>query len=1610
MQSFRYLNWLLPIAFCLGGPAAAAPAGPTGEIFRASFEHGFAADLARGAAEPAQTARLQTVPGVRGNGVFIPADGALEYDLAGNLRAEAGALSMWVKPRWSVEGTGTWLDRPAAGEAFYKTSRCYFSAGPRHQASQNVWLNYLPGKEYAAVKQIFAGTWFHLVFVWDDAANESVFYLNGMFGDISGGLGRELDAKLKFGSVSDLCYGLDGVLDEVRIYDRALDAADAQALYADVFPLATAPLDFAGAAGTPGNYRVRLVNLSDKTQEAEYAFKISAVASGQICAVARMAVALPAGATRILHLPFTPPAAGGYRIAAEVGGRTQRIWEIAAIAPENQTGQMPLADAGSLRTSLIRSIDCAREPAAEEYADDGACRVVASPCGRYRTTALRRTNAGFAYRFDIPNPGGAYWIEIDYPDDADRIFSLVIYPRAVYPAAPTCDRYLPGGSLDTIGIMTGGARPVSTTRQTKRLLLWPDSREIMVGCFAYIHPDIAGPAAMELRLYENNGPLPRLPVNPPAGLPARVLGAWEEDPSMAGANWFNRPECYRQSDFDFWLIKAARMAAYARHCGRNQWSMLLLDYHGDNSGALNYILPASRNTAAYGRIPGWADAVAAVFEREQMPFLVELNQRNNLAGRLDRKEWGALAHIIGRRKLSRDFAEAEGRGEAALEQFTAGNALARMRNGEDAWALDPLHPEVQAGYLRLVRAYRDKFGKYAQFAGINMISPVQLDYAGPESGYGDYTVNRFARETGAALPSAAGPERFAERCRWLQANAWERWLDWRCAGIAAFYAQMLAELNIGSSGKRLVIRLVPGRDNPIAAALAGGKPPPVTLAEFWRERGIDLALLGRVAGLQVLTELRPNYSEVHPENGDERYYTFSPAAADFARQAAPPGVLLHQHANLEVYWSIARSPIRKFWRPVGVCTCNDLAMSHYATPQPVNRYVLENLAWILAETDAHYIDHGFWGCPENGALEVYQPFHQAYLSLPQLRFDRHGHNDPAVLRVHDSPAGHWFYVVNKAEYPVRIKLALNPENERIVDAALNREIVLRAAAGRAWLERELAGYGVLAGRCPAPLQVLAWEQTPPVTARAELAARLAQATAQLDLYAKIFGVQPNDAAALLEQAQAAAAEGRLTQADYLIQSRAIRRLARDLACNLRAALIPDGRLRLEFCNVSAADVSGRIKLLEWPDKYGWQPASREQSFAQLPAGETLLAEFPFAAAAFHHRAQHDFTVELTVGDGLPAVQHLQFFPHLALRSGTMPEMDGCLDDWTTETVWHDFDGNGASRWACRWNEDGLALAVSAAGQDSMPGAPASHSENGGLQVRFNQRGGRVNAGGDAGPAYLIARADGVVRVWRGLAPAGPGAAAAAATAAVRRENCLINYEVFFPAAEFKPMRLEPGLNLDCCLMIHAAGRAAQSQHALLDAVATNTAGCPWRDLILVQTVPSRAEVSVSGAGMTPGAVNAGAWHFPETPENNAAEQYARNLTYNSNLLGGEWRAYSFEFIPRADGKVRLALTGEWAPDGYPTPLVKYRSVQVSGAAAPAPELRQWQNCNAPAIRDEDGVTVVRVSRKQPLFIDLETGPGRKVRVSFEACRSGTDDSFLADHSACPAVFLSQAGE
>ncbi len=231
-------------------------------LFRASFDRGWTADVARGSPEPLNAERLSSQTGRLGKALHIAAEGQITYDAVGNLRAEAGTVSFWWKP-----------DGPPGRLSFPLFSASY--------EQHSTWdFNFLRvewnGRQFAArvrdrnlvfssltVPQEYTGDlsrWRHMALSWDELDGLR-FYLDGR--PVAAAPGPlHLKARLdQFGLLARAVTphhtsGTEnaGSLDEVRIYDRALPSAAIRELAEGREPADAGPAFEPPAAHLAGRY------------------------------------------------------------------------------------------------------------------------------------------------------------------------------------------------------------------------------------------------------------------------------------------------------------------------------------------------------------------------------------------------------------------------------------------------------------------------------------------------------------------------------------------------------------------------------------------------------------------------------------------------------------------------------------------------------------------------------------------------------------------------------------------------------------------------------------------------------------------------------------------------------------------------------------------------------------------------------------------------------------------------------------------------------------------------------------------------------------------------------------------------------------------------------------------------------------------------------------------------------------------------------------------------------------------------------------------------------------------------------------------------------------
>lgn len=997
-------------------------------IFHAGFDNGIDADRAAGNSKALASENAKIAEGFRGNGIRLSRDGFVAYDAAKNILKERGTVSIWLKLDWEPYGNGSPISK--VGNKAQGVAHAIFSAyAPENSIGVSLelsnFLNFVWRKGTTkgerrqlwvpVNRQILASTWNQYAVTWDEESRAAVTYLNGMSIRISSTFvaGTEDLARLVLGCLPGE-ISLDGVADELTIHNYAMSPDQVMEQYERAAGPAVVVLDYAALANTKNSVRIKLMNRRDRPVSADYQVVIR-YEHEQAPDMFALSVRVPARTAVIRSFLFSPRTPGLYRISVLQGKRALKCVQCMAVDPTPLRKGRPVFAGEDVRNrTLLEEIDCAQDAGQDKYRDDNDCRVVQSVLGPYREAGTAQ-GSGFAYRFEpVLNPGNPHWLEIDYPDDTARTFYVAVFQEK--------DGHVDAKGLDTIGVISGLHHPLTMKMQTKRLLFWPDSKNVMVGCYSYKeYEQQSGPALAGIRLYENKGLLPVRKITRFSTYPERRIGLWQEDPSMLGGSWFNQDSLHDNIDLRFWHTKWTRVIEYLNYSGQNLWNMLVFDYDGDTAlGA--YPVPQSWRVSKNGRVPGWADVGALMLDRAGVTFFVELHDR---AG-----DTYGLRRMIGEKYT---------RANDRMSHVSAKGAELVECIGNDNFytaACNPLHPVVQERYKTLVRLYAEKFGAYKRFGGAHFPTTgvSSLYFHSLAEGYGDATIGAFEKDTHIAIPvDERAPKRYSERYAWLMDNAKEEWISWRAGKIFAFYKELSEILRKGDDSRRLFISLRLGKTSPDLYEQWPLKR--ADLYQYWRECGVDLQLYANEPGIVICPTTQPNRGRIYGEGRgfrDEynwRYVNFSPELPNILKRYDERSAMIAYHSNLEVL-PRHKTRIPSYWWAFGAWFGRVNGPIHaFSTPLPSEEYVLENMAHVLAASDPQRIVHGWWGSSDNGCISQFATFYAAYRSIPAVPFrEVPGADDPVVVRYYHGKGESFVYLVNREYYPVHCHLELSGVN------------------------------------------------------------------------------------------------------------------------------------------------------------------------------------------------------------------------------------------------------------------------------------------------------------------------------------------------------------------------------------------------------------------------------------------------------------------------------------------------------------------------------------------------------------------------------------------------------
>jgi concanavalin A-like lectin/glucanase superfamily protein len=994
------------------------------KLFKLSFDKGFEADIAAGNRLPTIKKDVTLVSGFKGKGAqFAEHKSRLVFNGEKNIFSGSGSVSLWMKLNWEPAGNGFPVSK--VGTKAIGLEHTIFSAdtGRKSNNITGAIANFVyftwPGSRIwlAVNRQVLRSSWHQYVFTWNSKSREAHFFLDGK--NISSSTQFKTFEKpfkrLIFGSSG---VSIDGVIDEVSIYNYALDRDEVMVNYSRESGLSIDLLDYAAFTKKSRAMRLKFINNTSAVVTKQYTVN-TLDSRGNVLRTKSISVSVKPHQSIIKEFVIKLIKPGLYYIDVLSGQQKIKRFETIAIDEKNLSRKKSTIKPGQVPDmKLIESINCADNFSKDKYRDDNSVNVRKTAIGTYRE-AQNISCSGFAYKIvPLANPGKAHWLEIEYPDDKVRTFMVAVFQEK--------DGHVDAKGLDTMGIITGKDHPLTGKMQTKRMLFRPDSKNIMVGCYAYKeYPGQAGPALAKIKIYENAGPMPKRLTGVKNNLPQRTIGLWQEDPGMTAYSWFSQDTLYDNTTLDFWQTKWSRIIDYIDFSGQNLWTMLVFDYWGDTALNSNQ-LSAGEKQSRSGRMPGWADVGALMLDRKNVIFYTALHDRVSIKGTP-----AGLTKMISPGKL---------RHEANMKEVLAGTrpvADCIASNDYYTGCYNPLNPITQEAYAKLVGLYAEKFGRYRNYGGVHFLSTKgsSLYFHNLQEGYSDYNIKQFEKETGIRIPvSNKENRRFGQRYQWLMKNAKVKWVKWRCQKIRSFYQHLSAIIQKYNPNAKLVISL---RVKEGFASVNKQWPLKGTsLAEYWRGCGIDFDLYKQESNIVLMQAISPYRDRVYGRT-ENRYNCFNPEVSALIADHAQRSAFISYHSNLEFLpWNKQRIP--SYWWKFGSWGGKVNGPIHaFANVVPSREYILEFMTHTLAGSDAKRIIHGWWGNPDNGNIAEFSKFYAAFRSIPAFDFKNiPDADDPVRVRYYNADKNGYIYFVNQLPYPVScaLKLKNNHQFKSTLDA------------------------------------------------------------------------------------------------------------------------------------------------------------------------------------------------------------------------------------------------------------------------------------------------------------------------------------------------------------------------------------------------------------------------------------------------------------------------------------------------------------------------------------------------------------------------------------------------
>jgi len=620
----------------------------------------------------------------------------------------------------------------------------------------------------------------------------------------------------------------------------------------------------------------------------------------------------------------------------------------------------------------------------------------------------------FSYKLNLPELG-FYLIEVDYPDDAARAYTISLVESVANPHA-----------LDT-GVVTGGNYAISNEIQTSRIYFHAREKQPRL-LFLNWHSG-KRIAIKEIRIYrvdENSQVLMR-----EMSQSQRKFGVFYEEPmrftayfgaNRTGSQW---TEIYKTTK---------RWATWSNLIGQNLWLQSIANYQHVMwpTNLLSGYAPADENSfALLGPVSPFD-----MQKKDIVRLLLLMAEKYNISfvGELAIPASGYLKTAMDRRFSKAASDRVDGEKKPWLIVSADGKI-----GGKSPYQpyFNPIHTDVQKWIedvvVEIVMRYKDS----PNFDGlaVRLMSWSFASWQGFPSihwGYGDYTINKFERDTGIKIPhNVKAPGRFKKRYKWLTKNHYKTWVDWRVTQVTEFYKKLYSRLQSARPDLKLYINTFGPDFSQSDWGKKGGWPARYRKLQklgwhnLLRESGLDPLRFKDSSGIIFSNSFQ------YPAGIRSKRNIRGKAADKLGAlqwQEAHNPKAIHLSAKLKDNGSVAAvrfgNAYMEYDFPVKWIGYDKIhwrkakKIRIVGAINPPGRMALKKYAWALAEGNINFMTDGGLGYVL-GDPSVLQSFMREYHSLPDIGMTKLGDskNKDNVLWFGEKNFQGYIYIVNTSGKP-----------------------------------------------------------------------------------------------------------------------------------------------------------------------------------------------------------------------------------------------------------------------------------------------------------------------------------------------------------------------------------------------------------------------------------------------------------------------------------------------------------------------------------------------------------------------------------------------------------------